>query len=337
MNRETTRELECLILRMSFGISGIRETTTISVSEDDISYEKTTERMSGDKEIEKHELKVGVKQWLEEFNKVPLDQWSKGNYLDLYIIDGGSWDIAAKFKGNEAIIDCGGNIWPDDWQILTNLIDIVREGDSLIQQPGQINHYCYRTTVKDFRNLSQADWLDEMVSNFHNVNENEVNDSQLEAWKDSFQVLLETVKELPPQYDGIHMVFEYVLPMFSIESEDNKTDPGVRPDVLMISKDTVIVLEFKDREERYKGCAAQAREYRKRIQEWHKQSIGMNKKAILVFTKTEGLKDKHFKVRECSPDNLTSIITEFFGPEPEFMTGLELFRWINTEYVDRSK
>ena len=75
-----------------------------------------------------------------------------------------------------------------------------------------INNYCLKTTVGDLRYMNAEDWLEKMISNFPNVNDNEVSNSQADAWKDSFYVLQATLKELPDTYNGIHIIFEYVLP-----------------------------------------------------------------------------------------------------------------------------
>lgn len=192
-----------------------------------------------------------------------------------------------------------------------------------------------KTTIGELRHIDPELWLETMVGNFHKVHESEASESQKAAWIDSFNVLKETLKELPESYDGIHTLFEYVLPKHIPGSNGSNDDPGVRPDVLLISGSTVVVLEFKRCDQRYKGCEAQTRKYRRRIQKWHMQSKGMNKKAILIFTDTDNLDDKHFKVRECSPDKLGNILKEFLNDNPPIMTDKRFDQWINSAYQNR--
>lgn len=198
-----------------------------------------------------------------------------------------------------------------------------------------VNNFCLKTTVHEFKNMKKSSWTDEMISGFSNVYDGELSKSQIGAWEDSFDVLQKTFDDVPDTFGKLHIVFEYVLPKHKPGSRKFDTGNGVRPDALVLSSNTVVVIEFKGLEKRYNGCEAQARKYRRRIQEWHTESIGMNKKTALVFTKATGLNDRHFRVSECSPDMLAGILKEFLGNNPQAMTEERLGRWLNSGYNDR--
>ncbi len=57
----------------------------------------------------------------------------------------------------------------------------------------------------------------------------------------------------------------------------------------------------------------------------------MNKKAVMVFTKAEGLRMRHNHVEFCSPEYLAEIIAELI-PVPTRMKKAQIRRWINSEW-----
>lgn len=74
-----------------------------------------------------------------------------------------------------------------------------------------------------------------MQSSFIDLYSMPLGDSQVKAWKDCFDVLKKELPNVNNEHPGLQIIFEYALPYES----------GRRPDVILLSKEQVIILEFK--------------------------------------------------------------------------------------------
>lgn len=92
--------------------------------------------------------------------------------------------------------------------------------------------YCYADSIENFLGTEKAAWKREMRSAFKEESDLPLGQSQIDAWADCYDVLQ---KELVGDLSGFSIVFEYVLPY----------ENGRRPDVLLVSNETVIIFEFK--------------------------------------------------------------------------------------------
>ncbi len=128
------------------------------------------------------------------------------------------------------------------------------------------------------------EWLAKMVKRYPKVSPFSLTSQQQRAWGNSYDVLHDTFEKLPSEYGKLELIFEYVLPLHNPAQPTEAEDPGVRPDVILLAKNALCVLEFKDRSDPYPHCHQQARKYCDRLQRWHVESIGMDKKAIAIFT-----------------------------------------------------
>lgn len=175
-----------------------------------------------------------------------------------------------------------------------------------------IGRACYQTTVERFLNTEKPDWIEIMSSEFAHVSGHGLAAQQRRAWDDEYDVLRKALAELPDEYKGLWVIFEYVMPLSRDGSEQ---DPGVRPDVVVLAQDTVVIIEFKSRPEYRPFMRKQVMKYRNRIEKWHKESKGLYKRAVLVLTKSEEpllIYDR--KLWICSKDKLAEVLTTFPRP-----------------------
>lgn len=163
-------------------------------------------------------------------------------------------------------------------------------------------------TVGKFLTLSEDKWLAKMKKHAHQP----PSPSQIAAWSDSFRVLQQTFQSLPADYHNLYVIFEYVLPG-DLSEPDNGPEYYVFADAILLSKQRVVVLEFKRRREVFVGHVRQTHKYRCRIQAYHDESRGMNKGAILVLTRATGLRERYKKVDCCSTDLLAAVIKDQFA------------------------
>lgn len=195
-----------------------------------------------------------------------------------------------------------------------------------------INHYCYRSPIGTFLALTKEEWLTQMKARHPQTSDHALEESNIKAWDNCFDVLQAAFSQLPEKYRKLQVIFEYVLPCRSPDHSDAANDPGVRADVVILGKNDVVVLEFKQRDEVLPMFKRQARKYRKRLHKHHIQSAGMNKKVILVLTKGHNINLHDYKLEICSPEHLATILQDLLGPAPGRKTKTEVRDWLNSEY-----
>lgn len=196
-----------------------------------------------------------------------------------------------------------------------------------------IGNYAYTCKLGTLAQRSAEAWLKDMGKGSKRVSGHSVTREQRVAWTDCFQTLQECVAALPKEFRKLDVVFEYVLPRHQPETQKATEDNGIRADVLLISDKTVMVLEFKRREDVFMGHVRQARKYRTRIQKFHKASIGMNKKTILVLTTGAGVSEQHSKVSVRSRNLLAEEIQRLFESEPQ--PHHDISAWLKSDFIVR--
>ena len=98
-----------------------------------------------------------------------------------------------------------------------------------------INGFCYCSSIDEFLELDQKQWLQAMKENYSYVTPYDLNQKQIDAWKDEYDVLHKQLGKTVvtnKEYGRLQIIFEYVLWDF-----DN--DNGVRPDVILLSRDRI--------------------------------------------------------------------------------------------------
>jgi len=192
-----------------------------------------------------------------------------------------------------------------------------------------INNFCFCSTIDEFLQTSKDEWLSAMKENYPFVTPYELLKSQTEAWKDEYDVLKKQLKKAVNRNAGYGkpaILFEYVLWDF-----DN--DNGVRPDVILLSRERIGILEFKTRsitDENYKYVTAQAKKYRHRLLHNHDASRGMKLSVVAVMTSMKDYYEINDHVKCISPDRFEDCLESLMGRYPKAHE--DLYGWINSDY-----
>jgi len=154
---------------------------------------------------------------------------------------------------------------------------------------------CYVDTIENFNRENEADFINKVKSTFLEEHLVDLSDSQINAWADSFRVMQNL--NLNPK---INIIFEYVLPYES----------GRRPDIILLSNNQVIILEFKMKNQIKAEDLDQVKAYARDIKEYHYESRNMEVIPLLVLTKTSNLNEVKDNITCVSADNLQSVLDD---------------------------
>ena len=174
--------------------------------------------------------------------------------------------------------------------------------------------YCYADSIANFNKTDKDEFKKTIRTNFNDGVALELSEGQIKAWEDSYDVMKKL--SLNP---NLNVIFEYVLPY----------EGGRRPDVILLSKEKVVILEFKMKNEIKDEDLDQVSAYERDLREYHFQSREKNVIPILVLTRTKNL-NKEINGIKCVSDDLLqntldNIYTESINPE-------SLATWINSKY-----
>jgi len=186
--------------------------------------------------------------------------------------------------------------------------------------------------ARNFLKKSQVEFVRSLKSNYDRVTEYSLEAGQEKAWKNCYDVLHAVFSQLSEPYGNLWLVFEYVLPCYNPESHRFQSENHIRADVLLVAKDSVLVLEFKQRAEPFIGLYRQARKYRNRIANYHASSIGMNVEALLVLTGAHQFCDQEEGITGCSPDLLSNEIRRLMGDTPNPHHNIK--GWLQSRFYD---
>ena len=181
---------------------------------------------------------------------------------------------------------------------------------------------CYSASLEFFLQENKTNWIKKMKEAFQDLVEMPLGESQVRAWKDCFDVLMEQLPAIYKTHPNFDVVFEYCLPYES----------GRRPDVLLISKEQVIVLEFKQNFRVIHADIDQTAAYARDIYEYHFESRDRKVSAILVLT--------HADESESDVDITTGVIIASKETLADAISGVlvaentrdDIDQWLNSKY-----
>ena len=177
----------------------------------------------------------------------------------------------------------------------------VRASKATIPEVATIKQrYAYCGSVDEFLTISESAWIDIMKSGFHESYLMALGSLQINIWKDCFRVLQRELPAFHQQHPGFHIIFEYALPYES----------GRRPDVLLVCKEFVIVLEFKKKQDLLQADIDQANAYARDIEEYHFESRDKDLSAILVLTEAHDTYGDEEGLLVCSGDMLSVALND---------------------------
>lgn len=195
----------------------------------------------------------------------------------------------------------------------------IRGVDSLPDSVCNVN-CCYASSVDDFLKMSSSDWMKVMTSSFRANLGLGLDESQKRAWRDCFTHLQNQLVGVDKNFA---IVFEYILPYES----------GRRPDVLLISAEQVLVLEFKQWGVVRASALDQVAAYARDLREYHVESRGRQIVPILVLTGSDAVPPDFDEVRGvsfCSASHLEEFLSEKTGLK---VTACDLQAWLKSHYA----
>ena len=173
---------------------------------------------------------------------------------------------------------------------------------------------CYADSIANFDKTNEKDFMQTIRRNFKEEHVLKLEPEQIYAWLDSYRVMEKI--SLDP---NINIIFEYVLPY----------EGGRRPDVILLSKELVIVLEFKMKNRVKEEDIDQVSAYARDLREYHYETRDKEVIPILVLTKTTNLNEEINNVICISDDMLQNTLDKIYT---ENITPTPLGIWINSKY-----
>ena len=177
---------------------------------------------------------------------------------------------------------------------------------------------CYISYMNEFFGISKNDWKKEMCSAFKEEVDFTLSSSQIDAWDDCFDVLQ---NELDDSCANFGIIFEYALPY----------ENGRRPDVVLISNELVIVLEFKRKSQALAEDLDQVADYSRDIREYHFESRNKKVVPMLILTRGKGINYIDKEVHICSTENLKKELDHIVG-RTGILTACDIEAWIDSKY-----
>jgi len=173
-------------------------------------------------------------------------------------------------------------------------------------------------SIEKFLQLDIITWGESLKAHHLTLMHQEANGPQRRAWFDCFNILRDELGKIEdPVNKEASIVFEYELPR----------ERGRRPDVLILSGNNLIVLEFKGYAQQNQAQIDQVKHYARDLGNYHKESSALNIIPILVLAKGSQKAESIDGIKVVSGDQLgESLAPLFIGPF------LEINEWFQSEY-----
>ena len=183
-----------------------------------------------------------------------------------------------------------------------------------------LNEVKFNRTVYDIKSFLEVEvslWGERLKQHTNACMGEEAGYSQRKAWFDSFNILRDQLKELP-NTDTVKIIFEYELPR----------ERGRRPDVLILSGNNLLILEFKGYSNENAAQIDQAKHYARDLANYHEKSHDLNIIPFLVLASASNVNKVVDNVRIISGDLLNKILPKFIN------TGYPNVReWFHSNYA----
>ena len=176
-------------------------------------------------------------------------------------------------------------------------------------------------SIQSFLEVEVATWGNLLKEHHIDCMQEQASLSQRKAWFDCFTILRRELAllKLPKDLDQkTFVIFEYELPR----------ERGRRPDVLILSGDNLIVLEFKGYSQENQAQIDQAKHYARDLRNYHEQSHHLNVVPVLVLAAANKIEHTVDGVKILSGDNLQSFLQDFI--EEPFRN---IQDWFESEYA----
>lgn len=179
---------------------------------------------------------------------------------------------------------------------------------------------CYANSLTAFLKETRDNWLNTMKDNFLKLSDMPLGNSQINAWKDCFKVLQEELPAFVAERPDFDIIFEYVLPYES----------GRRPDVLLLSKEQVIIIEFKQNYRVQHSAVDQVAAYARDLKEYHVETRGKAVSPVLMLTGSSVITGTNDGVLLCSKTHLAQGLKYTLSSRT---TRCDIEAWLNSKYA----
>lgn len=223
--------------------------------------------------------------------------------------------------------------WYDREQCKNKADQYLYDEDAKIAKHGFAQEHCAAKfwDVKDFENLDQkvpfikkcCEYVDYTLNLY-------VNYKNVDSWSSCWNFLFNPKNRFVQRILGrrFALIFEYLLP------EINK-----RPDVIILAKNKVIILEFKDEKKISSEDIQQMKEYEDRIAHFHSKTLenNMEVSAFLVSTK-EGYKlapeiEPNDQLKILDKENFEEVIEPILSDALPIREKEEVDSWIDSDQI----
>ena len=181
-------------------------------------------------------------------------------------------------------------------------------------------NYCWAGTTSDFLNTPYEFWLQTMSQNFDVMTRQRPSQQQVTAWKGSFEVVQDALKEVMEADESAKswtLVFEYELPR----------EGGRRPDVVLLAQGNVVVLEFKEKSGLLTADVDQVAAYARDLANYHEASHECPVVPVLIPTQRKTAEEVR-EVQVIAPRSLAGWLQGLETSSP-----IDADAWLNAEYA----
>jgi mutator protein MutT len=168
-----------------------------------------------------------------------------------------------------------------------------------------LNEVKFNRTVYDIKSFLEVEvslWGERLKQHINACMGETAVYSQRKAWFDSFNILRDQLKKIP-NADNAKIIFEYELPR----------ERGRRPDVLILSGDNLLVLEFKGYSNENAAQIDQAKHYARDLANYHEKSQKLNTVPLLVLASASNVKKVVDNVHIVAGDVLHEVLSGFIN------------------------
>ncbi|MFC1947533.1 DNA/RNA helicase domain-containing protein [Chloroflexota bacterium] len=177
-------------------------------------------------------------------------------------------------------------------------------------------------SVNNFIDVALVDLIHQLTEHHHRCMLEQPANSQIRAWESSAKILQDSFNVLVKENTGIEticIIFEYELPR----------ERGRRPDVILLTQNKAIVIEFKEAQYRSQAYVDQVIAYSRDLFNYHAASHNLDFRSIVVLTQAVQLNSNIDEVNVVSPDVMVELLRSILSSNHETP---DLQNWINSEY-----
>lgn len=193
---------------------------------------------------------------------------------------------------------------------------------NMSMEPGEVRTWnsqkvercCYADLIANFSKENEEEFINQLKTAFLESYSLDLSDEQVHAWRDSFRVMHNV-----NLHQDISILFEYSL----------LYESGRRPDVILLSSEDIVILEFKMKNVIKQEDIDQVKAYARDLNEYHYESRDKKVIPLLVLTRTTNLDKKIDNVQCVSDDMLQKVLDSIYSSE---INVCDIKEWTSSKY-----